>query len=223
MKTIFYKLSLIVSVVLFFSFKTTRNDIKTAGNILLKKVSLLSDSKCEDLKVKKNYLIAYQQLYNAHNTELKDNSRGLELTKQKIINKQNCISSSLSIPDGYSLTRKVTIGGGGSGNITGKEVSPLLIATFYMSTESKEAYLSNLPEDIRTEYFNLSEDWKNEAPQNYNNFILETNKIKSLDKKNYVNWYFQNNNNPILQSMDNQNIEELKLDLKQKTLEFKQN
>jgi len=215
-----FLLSLLMAFFLF-SFNPSKDEIRITGNLLLSKVNSLDESKCENLAIAKNYLLAYQQLYQSHKDVLKNNSVSLSLYEQKHSLKK-CEGSILNVPDGFTLTRRVTVGGQGGGSTKGKEIPPYVLATFYMNIDAKESFLSNLPNEVRNEYFKLSDELKNEYPEIQKSISIEANQVKALDNKNYLSWYFQNNKT-LLEGFDSKKIEEFKLDLKEKTLEFKQN
>ncbi|MDH7911336.1 hypothetical protein [Winogradskyella sp. SYSU M77433] len=210
---------LFLFVVFLFSFKNYNDDeIKITGNTLLMKVKLLDGGECLNLEKAKIFLLAYQELHKNHKSILHDNSEALKLIENKL-NRNNCRPNALSIPSGYSLTRKVTVGGNGIGNTKGKEIPSYLLATYYMSNNARESFLSNLPSELKNEYFKLKNEFHVNNQKLEKKIIEESNLIKSLDNQNYVNWYFQNNNE-IFKKLDIQRTEELKFDLKLKTQQF---
>ena len=219
MKKIIYGILVLCTVGLL-SFKTTNdNDIRVTGNILLNSVKALGDDNCSDLEKSEIYLLAYQELYKKHKMILKDNSEALILTRKKFY-KQKCTPS--NILEGFSITRKVTVGGHGSGITKGKEIPSYILATYYMNPDALESFLSQLNEEVRSEYFKLKKEMNNDFSEIEKNIENETNQIKTLDKRNYLNWYFQNNQKT-LKKLKIEKQEELKLDLKSKTIQFQQN
>ena len=198
------------------------NEIKIAGNVLLEKIKSLDNEDCINIELQRIFIKAYQELYKSNTEVLEDNVEVLRLIEDKLV-ENKCHLTGVSIPSDFSSTILTRIsGGGGSGDFDYK-LPKYMLATFYMNPVALDSYLSILTEEERQEYLENKQELTDKYPDIFKSLNDETNKLKSIDRRNYLNWYFQDSNRNPLKQIDDIKVHQLEIDLKNKTSDFKHN